>query len=131
MKLFLSSSRPDRLFAQRLGDHFRAMGAEVMSDDLWDGPGTSWEQALRGALAAADGFVLIVRESGTPRANNAFFEAGAARAAGKPVVAVMPSPDAARARELPADMYGLAVFNGAQANPDKLARAIVSTLEAA
>ncbi len=131
MKLFLSSSRPDRPFAERLGDHIRALGAEVMSDDLWNEPGMNWEQALRAALADADGFVLIVPEPGTARANNAFFEAGAARAADKRIVAVMPSADAARARELPSDMYGLAVFDGSHANPDSLAKAIVSTLEAA
>jgi hypothetical protein len=131
MKLFLSSSRQDRSFAELLGQNMRALGAEVMSDETLNGPGVNWDHAFRAALEASDGFVLIMPEPGTARANNAFFEAGAARALGKRIVAVMPSADAARARELPADMYGLAVFDGSNADPDTLAKAIVSTLKAA
>jgi len=96
MRLFLSSSREDRSCAKRWGATMRALGAEVISDATLVRAGA--------ALEASDGFVLILPEPGTPRANHAFFEAGAARARGKRIVAVMPNADAARARELPNDM---------------------------
>ena len=131
MRLFLSSSREDRSYAERLGAIMRALGAEVISDATLVRAGVAPDSALRAALEASDGFVLIVPEPGTPQANNAFFEAGAARALGKRIVAVMPNADAARARELPNDMYGGAVFDGSHANPDALAKRIVSALEAA
>ncbi len=86
---------------------------------------------MREALEASDGVVLVVPEPGASKANKAFFEAGAARALGKPVVAVLPSPDPGRAGELPSDMYGLAVFDGSRGTPESLANSIVTALKAA
>ena len=131
MKLFLSYSRSDRPFAERLRSYIQALGEDVMSDEGWSLPGMNWEVGLREALESSDAMVLIVPEPGSARANNAFFEAGAARALGKPVVAVLPTVDPGRARELPSDMYGLAVFDGSHIAADTLANAIVTTLKAA
>ena len=131
MKLFLSYSRSDRPFAERLRSNIQALGEDVMSDEGWSLPGMNWEAGLREALESSDAMVLIVPEPGSARANNAFFEAGAARALGKPVIAVLPTVDPGRARELPSDMYGLAVFDGSHIAADTLANAIVTTLKAA
>ncbi len=131
MKVFLSFSKPDRSFAERLGSNIRALGGDVLSEDTWNEPGANLDQALREALEASDGVVLVVPEPGASKANKAFFEAGAARALGKPVVAVLPSPDPGRAGELPSDMYGLAVFDGSRGTPESLANSIVTALKAA
>ncbi len=131
MKLFLSYSHRDRPFAERLGAQLRALGADVLSDYSSVRPGDDLQAALRDALENADGVILVVPEPGSPAANNAFFEAGAARALGKPVVAVLPNPDPARGGELPADMYGRAVFNASGLAPESLASSIVSALRAA
>jgi hypothetical protein len=131
MKVFISFSRADRSFAERLGRDMRALGADVLSDDIWSKPGANWDQGLRDALEASDGVVLIVPAPGAQKANTAFFEAGAARALGKPVVAVLPRSDPSRADEAPSNMYGLAVFDGSSVAPESLANSIVTALKAA
>jgi nucleoside 2-deoxyribosyltransferase len=131
MKVFISSSRADRPFAERLRKEIAALAAEVLGDSEMFAGGENWDQALRNALEASDALVLVVPEPGARKANTAFFEAGAARALGKPVVAVLPSADASRAGELPSDMYGLAVFDGSKVAPESLANSIVAVLKAA
>lgn len=131
MKVFLSFSKSDRLFAERLGSKIRALGTEVLSENAWGEPGANLNESLREALETSDGVVLVMPEPGSPRANNAFFEAGAARGLGKPVVAVLPSPDPSRAGELPADMFGLAAFDGSGVAPESLANSVVTALKAA
>jgi hypothetical protein len=104
-----------------------ALGANVWSDESQIEPGKNWDQALRKVLEASDGVVLVVPEPGAPKANAAFFEAGAARALGKPVVAVIPEAEPSRVGELPPDVYGLAVFDGTHVPAESLAEKIVST----
>lgn len=131
MNVFISYAHQDRVFAKELAALVQALGAKVLSDDTALKPGQSIEQRLREALQASDGIVLVLPEPGTARANNAFFEAGAARALGKPVVVVLPRPEASRLAELPPDVYGRAVFNGAELAPEALAEGIISALKAA
>jgi hypothetical protein len=131
MNLFISYSRADRAFAERLRSRIEALGANAWSDESQIEPGENWDQALRKVLEASDGVVLVVPEPGAPKANAAFFEAGAARALGKPVVAVIPEAEPSRVGELPPDVYGLAVFDGTHVPPESLAEKIVSTLKAA
>jgi nucleoside 2-deoxyribosyltransferase len=130
MKLFISHSQADRAFAERLTTRIQALGAKVWSDEKVE-PGENWDKTLREALESSDGIVLVVPEPGTAKANSAFFEAGAARALGKPVVAVIPEAESSRVGELPADVYGLAVFDGSHVGPEVLAEKIVSALKAA
>lgn len=130
MKLFISHSQADRAFAERLTTRIQALGEKVWSDERVE-PGENWDKTLREALESSDGIVLVVPEPGTAKANSAFFEAGAARALGKPVVAVIPEAEPSRVGELPADVYGLAVFDGSHVGPEALAEKIVSALRAA
>ena len=60
----------------------RALGADVLSDDTWNEPGANFDQALREALQASDGVVLVVPEPGSPRANNAFLPSRRGEGAG-------------------------------------------------
>lgn len=101
VNVFISYSRADRSFAERLGSGIRALGAKVVSDETRLKPGESFDHALREALEASDAVVLVVPEPGTAQANSAFFEAGAARALGEPIVAVLPNADPSRVGELP------------------------------
>jgi hypothetical protein len=133
MNVFISYSQADREFAEWLRSGIQALGAVVQSDESGLKPGESWDQALpalREALETSDGVVLVVPEPGTPKANAAFFEAGAARALGKPVVVVLlTSSEPDRVRELPSDLYGgLAVFDGSRVEPKALAENIISVL---
>jgi len=128
-KIFVSFGAADRPFAERLVKDLSALGAEVIYDNPLNRPNYSYDWALRRDLEATDALVLIVPEPGSPNANLAFFEAGAAKASGKRVVAVLPTPDASRAREAPTD--ALAVFYGSRLTPAALAKSIFTTLEAA
>lgn len=130
MKVFISHSQGDRAFAERLTIRIQALGAKVWSDEKIE-PGETWDKTLREALESSDGIVLVVPEPGTAKANSAFFEAGAARALGKPVVGVIPEAESSRVGELPPDVYGLAVFDGSRTAPEALAEKIVSALKAA
>jgi nucleoside 2-deoxyribosyltransferase len=130
VNVFISHSRADRVFAERLGSGIRALGANVVSDESRLRPGESFDHALREALEASDGVVLVVPEPGSAQANSAFFEAGAARALGKPIVAVLPNADPSRVGELPSDVYGRAVFDGSKVATEALAKSIVTALEA-
>jgi nucleoside 2-deoxyribosyltransferase len=129
MKLFISYSSADRSFAERLENRIRALGVDILSDENSLMPSRDLGGALREALEASDGVVLVVPAPGTAKANNAFFEVGAARALGKPVVAVIPSPEPSR-RQLPTDMYELAVFDGSRIDSEALAKSIVTALAA-
>ena len=131
MKVFISFSKADRSFAERLGSRIRALGADILSDESPLKPGTNTDSALREALETSDGVVLVVPTPGSAKANNAFFEAGAARALGKRVVAVIPPPEPSRVAELPAYFQGLAVFDGSRLAPEALAQSIVTALKAA
>ncbi len=126
MNLFISYSRADRAFAEQLRSRIETLGANVWSDESKIEPGENWDQALRRALEASDGVVLVVPERGAPKANAAFFEAGAARALGKPVVAVIPDAEPSRVGGF-SDVYGPDVFDGARVPPESLAEKIVIT----
>ncbi len=131
MNLFLSYAQADRGFAVQLRNRIEALGAAVWSDDQVALSGERSSDALRSALEAADAVVLVVPEPGSPKANTAYFEAGAARALGKRIVAVTPGSEPSRLRELPADGYGIAVLDGSRAAPEALANSILTALEAA
>jgi nucleoside 2-deoxyribosyltransferase len=130
MKVFISHSQADRIFAERLTTRIQALGAKVVSDEHAVEPGETWGKALREALESSDGVVLVVPEPGTAKANSAFFEAGAARALGKPVVAVIPEAESSRVGEVASEAYGV-VFDGSHVGPEALAEKIVSALKAA
>jgi hypothetical protein len=130
MNMFISHSRADRPFADRLRKDLEALGNTVFTDSVVNA-GDAWEHTLRNALEATDAVILVVPEPGARKANNAFFEAGAARALGKRVVAVLPISDESRMGELPSDFYGQQVFDGSKVAPEALANSIVTALNAA
>ncbi len=52
MKVFLSFSKPDRSFAERLGSNIRALGADVLSEDTWNGRVGDWRAGLGRSLCS-------------------------------------------------------------------------------
>src|ERR1700677_2659514 len=59
MKVFISYSRPDRTFAERLRSDIVASGTDVLTDSEVLGAGETWDQGLRKALEASDAVVLV------------------------------------------------------------------------
>jgi hypothetical protein len=47
MKVFISYSRPDRTFAERLRSDIVASGTDVLTDSEVLGAGETWDQGLR------------------------------------------------------------------------------------
>lgn len=131
MNLLVSYSRADQPFAKLLIRCLQALGATLFDPARDIGTGENFQAALRKALEDSDGVILLVPEPGSSGANLAFFEAGAARAMGKPVIPIIPKPEMSRIRELPSDLYGLAVLDGSHQSPEALARSIIASLKIA
>ena len=114
MQTFISLSFADRQVAQDLGREIANLGVSVCDPFRAIGLGSDWQAELRQALEGSDNLIIVVPSPGSKGANNAFFEAGAARALGKPVIAVLPVAEEERIRELPADLFGSMVVDGSK-----------------
>ena len=128
MQTFISHSFADRQFAKALGREIASLGVSVYDPLHASGDSSNWQAALREALEGSDNLIIIVPSPGTKGANNAFFEAGAARALGKPVIAVLPIAEEDRIHELPADLFGSMVVDGSRRPAHDIARSVVSAL---
>jgi nucleoside 2-deoxyribosyltransferase len=91
-KVFLSYDRMDRGFATKLAATLRGKGYEVLDPSETVGTEDTAQDDVLVALREADRIIAVV----PPSTSNKFvlFELGAARALGKPIMAVM--PDASR-----------------------------------
>lgn len=127
MRLSISYSKCDELFANSLRRGLERLGVAVIDPGANIRPGDSFDQGLRNAIGESDAMILVVPESGSSGANFAFFEAGAAKALGKPVFVVMPS---AKDRELPS-VADFAILDAARKSSDDVARSLVHALAAA
>ena len=127
MKLFISYSRRDEPFARSLCEGLERMGVSVFDPTADMRPGESINGALRQAIDESDAMVLVTPETGATGANQAFFEAGAAKALGKPVFVVMPG---AGDRELPS-IADFAILDAARKSSDDVARTLIHALAAA
>lgn len=130
-KVFLSYSAVDRAFADRLGKLMRNLGVEVEDASSILSSGSEWAESIRSSLEETDAVLLVVPEAGTKGANNAFFEAGAAHALGKLVLAVVPEQRTARLRELPTDLVGFAAIDASSKSLHSVARTLVNAMEPA
>lgn len=90
-KVFLSYATADQSFAEKLAATLRDKGYEVLDPDFL-GTGEKIQDEILESLRDADRIIVVV----PPSTSNKFvlFELGAARALGKPIMAVM--PDASR-----------------------------------
>ena len=131
MKIFISYSYADRAFAENLRDRIKCLGVSVEDPFLMESSGIEWANSIRASLERADAVLLVVPEAGTRGANNAFFEAGAAHALGKPVVAVVPEQETSRLREMPSDLLNFAVMDASKQPIEAVAKTVVHALEPA
>jgi nucleoside 2-deoxyribosyltransferase len=123
-RIFLSYSMGDRKFAAALKDLLGKRGADV----FWDTnvqPGQLWAETLRGEIEEADALVLLLPSRDALNRNNLWFEAGAAKALGKPVLMVLP-PEHKNARsEAPTDLADLVVLNADETSMERLADTLI------
>lgn len=91
-KVFLSYATADQSFAEKLAATLRDKGYEVLDPNYFLGVEDKIQDRILESLRDADRIIVVV----PPSTSNKFvlFELGAARALGKPIMAVM--PDASR-----------------------------------
>lgn len=128
MKAFMSYNSKDAVFASALRESIERDGVRVFDPARDTPPGLDLFARLRDEIEASDVLILVVPETGTANVNAAFFEAGAAKALGKKVLAVMPD---ARGRQSPSDIADLAIFEAANNPIDDVAKTLVHVLEPA
>jgi nucleoside 2-deoxyribosyltransferase len=124
----MSYNSKDAAFASALRESIERDGVRVFDPARDTPPGLDLLALLRDEIEASDVLILVVPETGTANANAAFFEAGAAKALGKKVLAVMPD---ARGRQSPSDIADFAIFEAANKPIDDVAKTLVHALEPA
>ena len=98
-RVFISYAREDKAFASELGNLMKERGVSVFLDtDLTSG--SFWSDVLRREIERATALVLVIPSHNVANRNNIWFEAGAAKALGKPVLAVLPPKHDAGAVDL-------------------------------
>lgn len=129
--VFLSYAVDDRPFAKDLAQRMKGLGITIVDPALVMAAGDAWAEAISAQINTSDAVLLIVPSAGSNGANNAFFEAGAARALGKRVYAVLPERAAGRMKDVPADISSLLVTDASSQPIDQVARTLAGALAAA
>lgn len=107
--VFLSSARRDRKWAKDLASLMTKRGVSVFFSDFDLTPGAPWAEAIRKEIEKASALVLLIPSNDVPNRNNIWFEAGAAKALGKRILAVLP-PNS-RVVDLPSDIADILVLD--------------------
>jgi nucleoside 2-deoxyribosyltransferase len=128
VKAYISYSLKDAAFAASLRERIEQDGVRVF-DPLRDvPPGVNFIVHLREEIEDSDALILVVPEIGASQANTALFEAGAAKALGKPILAVMPD---SIGREAPTSIADFAIFDASKKPMEEVVRTLVHALEPA
>ncbi len=125
-QIFISSSFEDRDFAKRLGNLLRNRGASVFQTDI--APGGVWADVLRTEIERSNALILVIPSRSAANRNNVLFEAGAARALGKYVFAVLPPKHTVSPIELPTDIAGLLVLDADRRSLESIADTLLQAV---
>lgn len=117
--IFLSYAREDRDFAKELSGLMKERGASVFFDTNAVALGEEWGSVLRKEIEKATALVLLIPSRNVSDRNFIWFEAGAARALGKPVLAVLPPAHKATRTEIPTDIAGLIILDAGERPLDR------------
>lgn len=122
-RLFISYAADDKAFATHLRELLEQKGADVFD---FDGsmPDGNWQLALREQLLKSSALIMIVPPFKDSGRNLVWFEAGAARALGKRIVAVMP-PKSKTKRDIPTNLADLVVLDTHSRSLESLAATIL------
>jgi predicted nucleotide-binding protein len=126
-RIFISYSFEDRSFAKRLGNLLKNRGALVLQDTDIASGGT-WADMLRTKIEQSDALILVIPSRNAANRNNVLFEAGAARALGKQVFAVLPPEHAVSSIDLPTDIAGLLVLDADRRSLESIADTLLQAV---
>lgn len=125
-QIFISSSFEDRDFAKRLGNLLRNRGATVFQHtDI--ASGSVWADVLRSEIERSSALILVIPSRSAANRNNVLFEAGAARALGKHIFAVLP-PKHVSPIELPTDIADLLVLDADRRSLESIADTLLQAV---
>jgi len=119
-RVFVSYSRKDKEFAHQLGDLLSKRGVSVFIDANVM-PGEAWSEILRREIEKATALILLVPSSDVLNRNSLWFEAGAAKALGKPVFAVLPPHHKIAGVDLPINIANLLVLDADEGPLERIA----------
>jgi predicted nucleotide-binding protein len=119
-RIFISYSSEDRDFAKQLGNLLKNRGASVFQDADIDG--------LRAEIEQSTALILVIPSRNAANRNNVLFEAGAARALGKRVFAVLPPKHAVSSVDLPTDIADLLVLDADRRSLESIADTLLHAL---
>uniref|UniRef100_Q07MU1 TIR domain-containing protein n=1 Tax=Rhodopseudomonas palustris (strain BisA53) TaxID=316055 RepID=Q07MU1_RHOP5 len=127
-RVFISFSNADRAFARQLGALIQARGVSVTTNEATAARDRLIDDTLRHAIERATALVLLIPSQHVSDRNITWFEAGAAKALGKPVLAVLPPLRDAGSTELPTDLAGLLVLDADRRSLDSIADTLVQAM---
>ncbi len=126
-KVFISRSKADVAFAGDLAKLLAARGTEVFAfADMTSVD--SWAGSLRTAIEQASALGLIIPGHDVPNRNNVWFEAGAAKALGKRILAILP-PDGVR-RDVPDHLADILILDADRRSLGRIADTLVQAIPA-
>jgi hypothetical protein len=126
-RVFLSYALRDKEFATQLSDLLRKRGASVFVD-ADTRPRSLWADVLRSEIEKATALILLIPSQDALDRNNLWFEAGAAKALGKPVLAVLlPHHKGSRA-ELPTDIADLLLLDADERSLESVADTLIQAV---
>jgi TIR domain len=124
MNIFISHAASDRDFVADLAGSLKERGfASFVSGSDVRARG-KWLDILKEKVESADGFILVMPARKAPSSNNAFFEAGVARALGKSVVVVVPDLDEVDQSNIPVDLADTVIVDAAKKSLKSVADAV-------
>jgi hypothetical protein len=125
--LFISHVAEDAGYARQLGRLLKERGATIVSE--WDAAsGSVWPDALRTQIESATALILVIPSRLALNRNNVVFEAGAAKALGKPVLAVLPPKNLSAPIELPTDIAGVLVLDADRRSLESIADTLLQAV---
>jgi hypothetical protein len=124
--VFLSSARGDRKWAEDLASLMTRRGVSVFFSDFDLAPGFPWAEVIRKEIEKASALVLLIPSNDVPNRNNIWFEAGAAKALGKRILAVLPPSH--RSVDLPSDIADVLVLDADKRPLESIADTLVQAV---
>ena len=123
--VFLSYAAENRELAKDLASLMSRRGVSVFFDSDVK-PGDLWSSVVRREIERASALILLIPSDDVPNRNNIWFEAGAAKALGKRVLAVLP-PNR-RLVDLPSDIADILVLDADKRPLESIADTLIQAV---
>jgi nucleoside 2-deoxyribosyltransferase len=124
LRVFISFARADSELVAQLSEAIEKQGGDVFSNaDL--AAGENWFDRIQGEIQGSDLIVFVVpaREG---EGQSALFEIGAAKALGKPILAIVPDRTRSANTEVAVHLADTMLMDAARRSPDEIAERVIA-----